>query len=111
MASTFNRRDDNVTQPPDRRQHAANETGEPLRILIVDDDINYRTYVAALMRRLGFWVDTADDGQACLDRVVHGTYDMAIIDHDMPRLNGIDGVAPPCAWLHEDVVHGHADQS
>lgn len=82
-----------MTRPPDRRQDAAREASEPLRILLVDDDVNYRTYVAALTRRLGFWVDTADDGQACLDRLLHGTYDMAIIDHEMPRLTGIETIS------------------
>jgi diguanylate cyclase (GGDEF)-like protein len=82
-----------VTKPLDRRQDAARETSQPLRILLVDDDVNYRTYVAALTRRLGFWVDTADDGQACLDRLLHGTYEMAIIDHEMPRLNGIETIS------------------
>ncbi|HEX8411652.1 MAG TPA: diguanylate cyclase [Thermoanaerobaculia bacterium] len=82
-----------MTKPLDRRQDAARETSQPLRILLVDDDVNYRTYVAALTRRLGFWVDTADDGQACLDRLLHGTYEMAIIDHEMPRLNGIETIS------------------
>ncbi|HEY0143697.1 MAG TPA: diguanylate cyclase [Thermoanaerobaculia bacterium] len=78
-----------MNDPPDRRQ---DEAAEPLRILLVDDDTNYRAYVAALTRRLGFWVDTADDGQAGLDRLAHGTYDMVVIDHEMPRLTGIETV-------------------
>ena len=79
-----------VTAPLDRRR--ATTTGvldDPLRILVVDDDSNYRAYIAALARRLGFWVDTADDGEAALQRFAHGTYDVAIIDHEMPRLSGI----------------------
>lgn len=77
----------------ERRQIPSSEHLEPLRILLVDDDADYRAYIAALTRRLGFWVDTADDGQAGLDRLRQGTYDMAIIDQDMPRLNGISTVA------------------
>lgn len=93
LARRLNGRDGRVNTPLERRQEAASESAEPLRILLVDDDVHYRSYVAALTRRLGFWVDTADDGQACLDRLLHGAYDMAIIDLEMPRLNGIETIS------------------
>src|ERR1051326_4553050 len=82
-----------VTAPLDRRQSTTGVVDDPLRALVVDDDSDYRAYVAALAQRLGFWVDTADDGEAALQRLAHGTFDVAIIDHEMPRLNGIALIA------------------
>src|SRR5256885_6142936 len=76
-----------------RRGAGAPDAVQPLRLLIIDDDDNYRAYLAALMRRLGFWVDTAEDGQAGLDRLAQGRYDVAIIDFEMPRLTGVETVA------------------
>src|ERR1051326_3126080 len=82
-----------VTAPLDRRQSTTGVVDDPLRALVVDDDSDYRAYVAALAQRLGFWVDTADDGEAGLPRLAPGTFDVAIIDHEMPRLNGIALIA------------------
>lgn len=74
---------------PERRLSAPATSDNPLRLLIIDDDDNYRAFVAALTRRLGFWVDTASDGEAGLQRLRNAAYDIAIIDHEMPRLSGI----------------------
>ncbi len=86
------RRDSSVTTQSDRRAAAPADSVQPLRLLIVDDDDNYRTYVAALARRLGFWVDTAVHGEAALDRLAQGTYDVAVVDQEMPRLNGVETI-------------------
>jgi len=64
-----------------------------LRLLVVDDDPYYRAYVSALTRRLGFWVDSAGDGEEGLQRLAVGSYDIAIIDYEMPRLTGMDTIA------------------
>jgi two-component system cell cycle response regulator len=77
-----------VTANAERRQSPARSTEPPLRLLVVDDDANDRAYVAALTRRLGFWVDTAEDGEVALQRLTHAAYDVAVIDQKMPRLNG-----------------------
>jgi two-component system cell cycle response regulator len=82
-----------VPSPPDRRQSAAPPIENSLRLLIVDDDANYRAYIAALTRRLGFWVDTANDGEAGFQRLAHAVYDVAIIDQEMPRLSGLELIA------------------
>lgn len=59
----------------------------------MDDDADYRAYIAAMTRRIGFVVDVAPDGQAALEAAADGTFDAAVIDHEMPRLNGIDVIA------------------
>ncbi|HEV2722511.1 MAG TPA: diguanylate cyclase [Thermoanaerobaculia bacterium] len=82
-----------MTAETERRQSAGRASEHPLRLLIVDDDENCRTYVASLTRRLGFWVDTAGDGEAALQRLIQAPYDIAIIDQEMPRLSGIELIA------------------
>jgi diguanylate cyclase (GGDEF)-like protein len=76
---------------PDRRRFEVSETREspPVRLLLVDDDPDYRAFVSVLARRLGFAVETAPDGEAALDRLAHGPFDVVVIDHQMPRLTGI----------------------
>lgn len=82
-----------MTSPLDRRQAPARAGAQPLRLLVVDDDPNYRAWVAALTRKLGFWVDVAEDGEKGLQRLAGGSYDIAIIDYEMPRLSGLETVA------------------
>jgi two-component system cell cycle response regulator len=77
-----------VTASSDRSTGA-----QPLRLLVVDDDPAYRTYASALTRRLGFWVDVADDGESALQRLAVGNYDIVILDYAMPRLTGLDTIA------------------
>ena len=89
----------------ERRSAGAPDTVRPLRLLVIDDDDNYRAYLAALTRRLGFWVDTAEDGQAGLDRLAQGRYDVAIIDYEMPRLTGVETIARIRASASNDTLY------
>lgn len=77
-----------MVNPTDRRQQRLE--AEPLRLLVVDDDTGYAGYVSALMRRLGFEVAKAVDGEAALAELLVQPYDLVIIDMEMPRLSGLD---------------------
>ena len=80
-----------MTNPSDRRQHKTDT--EPLRLLVVDDDAGYSGYVAALMRRLGFAVASAADGEGALAELAVRSYDLVIIDMEMPGITGLDVIA------------------
>lgn len=74
---------------PERRR--ATDFGEPesIRLLIVDDDRDYCAWLVSLIRRNGFDVEVAHDGEAALERLAEQQFDLAVIDHEMPRLTGI----------------------
>jgi DNA-binding response OmpR family regulator len=59
-------------------------------ILVVDDDDAIRKLVALVARRQGFEVDLATDGLEALDLITQRSYDVAIVDLMMPRLNGYE---------------------
>lgn len=104
-----------MTETPTRRGDASPAGAEqPLRLLIVDDDPNYRAYAAALTRRIGFWPDVAPDGLSALQRLAHGSYDIAIIDLQMPGMSGLETIAriradPALSTLYAIMLTGFED--
>jgi PAS domain S-box-containing protein len=64
----------------------------PSRVLVVDDEAMVRHMARRVLERLGYEVETAEDGVDALERLERGgpSIDLAIIDGNMPRLNGIE---------------------
>jgi two-component system, OmpR family, response regulator MtrA len=60
------------------------------RILLVEDDPSIREVTAIGLRRAGFTVDTAADGQAGLDRFRGDPFDLVLLDVMLPRLDGLE---------------------
>ncbi|MDH2427962.1 response regulator [Sphaerisporangium sp. TRM90804] len=58
------------------------------RVLVVDDDEVIRQLIAVNLTLEGFEVETATDGQDCLDRVAAVRPDVITLDVMMPRLDG-----------------------
>jgi two-component system, cell cycle response regulator len=61
-----------------------------VRVLLVDDDENFRAWLTQLMRRLGFAVETAMDGDHALSLLRESQFDLMISDYQMPRVDGFD---------------------
>lgn len=60
------------------------------RILVVDDDRSTREVIARFLSRDGYEVDTADDGPTALWRIAETPYDLAVLDHQMPGMTGVE---------------------
>lgn len=67
----------------------ADDKREP-RILLVDDDEGIRRDYAKVLRRLGFAIETAADGQEAADLLSGGSFDVIVTDLAMPRMGGIE---------------------
>jgi len=61
-----------------------------LRILVVEDDDDVRNLLAAILRRSGYDVACAADGEAGWTALNAGNFDLLITDHEMPRLCGLE---------------------
>lgn len=58
-------------------------------ILIVDDSINVRRYLALTLEKAGYQVEEAKDGKEAVDKLLAGLSVQAVIcDIEMPRLDG-----------------------
>jgi len=60
------------------------------RILIVDDEPNIVLSLEFLLRREGFEVEVAGDGEAALAALAERPADLVLLDVMMPKLNGFD---------------------
>ncbi len=60
------------------------------RVLVVDDSAAIRHLVADSLRRQGFRVETAVDGQDGLEKALAEPPDIVLTDYDMPRKNGFE---------------------
>lgn len=60
------------------------------KILIVEDDKQLAQSVAKWFQMESHLVETVNDGQQGLDRVLAGHYDVVILDIDLPGLSGLE---------------------
>jgi DNA-binding response OmpR family regulator len=59
-----------------------------LRVLVVEDHPRLAETVATVLRREGMAVDVAFDGREALNRVNITTYDVIVLDRDLPTVHG-----------------------
>ena len=61
-----------------------------MRVLVVEDHPRLAETVATVLRREGMAVDIAFDGREALDRVSLTSYDVVVLDRDLPGVHGDD---------------------
>ncbi len=64
-------------------------TAPGARILAVDDNRVNITVARGLLRRLKVQFDSATSGQECLDKFAKNDYDIILLDHMMPVMDGV----------------------
>lgn len=59
-------------------------------ILVVDDNAMNLSVIKELLKRTRINIDLAASGKECLEKTKHKVYDMILLDHMMPELDGIE---------------------
>jgi DNA-binding response OmpR family regulator len=59
-----------------------------MRVLIVEDQRELATTIAVGLRREGMAVDLAFDGEEALRRTERESYDVVVLDRDLPKVHG-----------------------
>lgn len=60
------------------------------KVLLVDDELEFTTYVRKRLARRGIEVDAVHDGASAIERVRRVEYDVLILDMLMPGLDGME---------------------
>src|SRR6185369_7940857 len=58
------------------------------RVLVVDDGPENRELLSLVLTEQGLWVDEAENGQVALDKLAAGSYDLVLMDMQMPVMDG-----------------------
>ena len=60
------------------------------RILIVDDEANVRVVFSDVLRKESYMVKGVKDGPEAIKAIGEETFDLALVDLRMPRMDGIE---------------------
>jgi two-component system response regulator HydG len=66
-------------------------TDEPT-ILVVDDNRDLLETFAKILKRRGFYVETADNGASAVAKCQEQNYDVTLMDIVMPEMNGVEAL-------------------
>jgi signal transduction histidine kinase/ActR/RegA family two-component response regulator len=61
-----------------------------LEILVAEDDPVNQTVVTEMLDRLGHDADVVEDGKEAVEQVRHGSYDLVMMDVQMPTVDGLE---------------------
>jgi two-component system sensor histidine kinase/response regulator len=77
----------------------------PLRILLAEDNVVNQKLVARVLERRGHAVTVTNDGGAAVAAWRSATFDVVLMDVQMPGMDGFEATAAIRA--HEQITHGH----
>jgi len=61
-----------------------------LNILIVEDNLVNQKIILRYMYQMGYTCHTAEDGLIAIEKFIANTYDVIIMDIEMPKMNGLE---------------------
>ena len=71
------------------------------RILVADDDEFVRDLMRTLLAPAGYSVEEAIDGEEAVRKCLESSFDLLLIDHNMPQMSGVEA----CAEIRRQKPH------
>jgi CheY-like chemotaxis protein len=66
---------------------------KPVSVLIAEDNILNQRIIEILIRKMGWKYKMVGDGAEAVEEIQNGSYDVVLMDIDMPVMNGWDATA------------------
>ena len=79
--------------------------GPPLRVLLVEDDDISRKFGSSLLKKLGLNASAVINGQACLAILEKETFDIVLMDIQMPIMSGDEALKNIRSNEQETLLH------
>ena len=81
---------------------AASGEGYPLKLLLVEDSEDNRMLILAYLKRTQHQVDIAENGQIAVERFTGGSYDLVLMDMQMPVMDGYSATRAIREWERQN---------
>lgn len=65
---------------------------EPIRVLVVDDEVLFVKTLGKILARRGILVECAYEGRSAVQAVANGTFDAILLDLRMPGMDGLEAL-------------------
>jgi len=59
------------------------------KILLIEDEAGIRQVYADVLKKEGYTVETAEDGEAGLEKIKTGGYSLILLDIMLPKMDGL----------------------
>lgn len=74
----------------------------PLRILLAEDNPDNRNLITAYLKKSPHQLDYAENGRIAVDKFIAGTYDLVLMDLEMPEMDGYTATGKIRAFEEEN---------
>ncbi len=91
-----------ATAPAKTQSDPGMAARHPLRILLAEDNVVNQKLAMRLLQQMGYRADLASNGLEAVDSVQRQTYDVVLMDVQMPELDGLDATRRICALQPAD---------
>jgi len=85
---------------PGARPAIAVMSRKKLQLLLVEDSPDYRTITLAYLQNTPYHVDIAENGAVACEKFKAGSYDLVLMDRQMPVMDGITAMRAIRDWEH-----------
>jgi len=85
--ATFSRPESRIAPPP------ASRKDRPLHVLLAEDNLVNQTFATMLLEKRGYHVTVAANGRRALAALKEDHFDLALMDIQMPEMDGVEATA------------------